>query len=91
MKKIVVVIAILLLLMVNTARADGIICKGGGVFAGSTKVEVLYKCGPPLLIQREEWALSVNEIWSYVIDGCFRYFYFEGNILRSIKDGSLAK
>ncbi len=87
MKKLIAAV-LLVLVMAGFAEA-GMRCRGGFVHQGSSKAEVLQKCGEPLHI--DGTIISTYQVWTYNDNGIYRYLHFRGHKLDQIEDGSLVR
>ncbi len=87
MKKLIAAV-VLVMLMVGNVEA-GMRCQGGFVHQGSSKAEVLQKCGKPIFI--DGTIISSYQVWTYNDQGIYRYLHFRGNFLDQIEDGSLVR
>ncbi len=67
----------------------GMRCQGGFVHQGSSKAEVIQKCGLPIYI--DGTIISSSQVWTYNDQGIYRYLHFRGNFLDQIQDGSLVR
>ncbi len=97
MKRLLMVMIFSLSFLVGwgEVRAGGIIYNNCVVYEGATKGEVAHKFGSPVYVSPGRYYIGegsrTEETWTYVIEGCYREFEFEGNTLIDIKHGSLAE
>ena len=86
---IVVTAAVLLVLCLAGIADAGMRCRGGFVHQGSSKAEVLQKCGEPLMV--DGTIISSEQVWTYNNDGIYRHLHFRGHKLDWIEDGNLVR
>lgn len=78
------------LFIFNSALAADITCRGGVVHTGDSKSAVLGKCGKPAHVytsgEKTPSGLTMEQ-WRYSNrGGTFRDFWFEGDMLKTVKD-----
>jgi len=87
MKKLIAAVLLVLFLAGNVEA--GMRCQGGFVHQGSSKAEVLQKCGEPLMV--DGTIISNIQVWTYNEGGIYRYLHFRGHKLDRIEDGNLVR
>uniref|UniRef100_A0A6M3LRM7 DUF2845 domain-containing protein n=1 Tax=viral metagenome TaxID=1070528 RepID=A0A6M3LRM7_9ZZZZ len=86
---IIVTFAVLLVLLLAGPAEAGMLCRGGGVYQGSSKAEVLQKCGQPIFV--DGTIISSYQVWTYNDGGVYRHLHFRGFKLERIENGSLVR